>query len=105
LLLVGLVLSMGMAVGGVMLAEYRDKSFHDVDSLRAFTRVPILVRIPLIETKGERMKKVARMSLRTTASVASLVLIIGVFYYLASENEQLVWMLSETKPTAQGQAR
>jgi len=105
LLLMGLVLSFGMAVGGVMLAEYRDKSFHDVDSLRNFTRVPILVRIPLIETKAERMKKVARMSLRTTASVASLVLIVGVFYYLASENEQLVWMLSESKPAAQGQAR
>lgn len=105
LMLVGLVLSIGMAIGGVMLAEYRDRSFHDVDSLRAFTRVPILVRIPMIETKADRARKVARVSLRTTASIASLVLIIGVFSYLASENEQLVWMLSETKPAAQGAAR
>lgn len=105
LLLVGLVLSAGLAIGGVMLAEYRDKSFHDVDSLRAFTRVPILVRIPLIETKSERLAKVARTSLRTTASVVSLVLIIGASYYFASDNEQLVWMLSENKPPTSGAVR
>lgn len=98
LMLVGLVLSAGAAIGGMMLAEYRDKSFHDVDDLRAFTRVPILVRIPKIETPGERRKYIAMFGLRTTASIVSLVAIISLFSYMASENEQLVWMLSENKP-------
>ncbi len=98
LMLVGLVLSMGAAIGGMMLAEYRDKSFHDVDDLRAFTRVPILVRIPKIETPGERRKHIAMFGLRATASIVSLAAIVGLFSYMASENEQLVWMLSETKP-------
>jgi hypothetical protein len=84
----------------MMLAEYRDKSFHDVDELRAFTKVPILVRIPVIATKQERRKKVALAGLRAAASVASLVVIVGASYYLASENEPLVLMLSESKSQA-----
>lgn len=105
LLLMALVLSVGAAVGAVLLVEYRDKSFHDIDDLRAFTRVPILVRIPLIQTKGERRRSVARVGLTSAASVISLVLISGAFYYMASDNEPLVWMLSENKPPAQSQAR
>lgn len=104
LLLMGLALSLGLAAGGVMLAEYRDKSFHDVEELRAFTRVPILVRIPLIETTGERRKKVALVGLRTAASLVSLMAIVGASSYLASDNEQLVWMLSESKPQSQARA-
>jgi hypothetical protein len=30
-----------------------------------------------------------------------LVLIVGVFSYIAWDNDQLVWMLSENKPTPQ----
>jgi hypothetical protein len=75
-----------------------------VEDLRQCTKVPILVRFPLIQTKGERRKAMARVSLQATASVVSLVLIIGAFHYMASENEQLVWMLSENKQP-QPQAR
>ena len=104
IMLMGLVLALGLSVGGVMFLEYRDQSFHGVEDLRQFTKVPILVRIPLIQTKGERRKAMARVSLQATASVVSLVLIIGAFHYMASENEQLVWMLSENKQP-QPQAR
>jgi polysaccharide biosynthesis transport protein len=98
LMLMGVVLALGLSGGGMMLAEYRDQSFHDTEDLRAFTKVPILVRIPLIETDGERRKKFTRLSLQATASLVTLVLIAGAFHYLGSDNEQLVWMLSETKP-------
>ncbi len=102
-MLMGLVLAMGLAVGGMMLAEYRDKSFHDVEELRTFTKVPILVRIPLIQTKAERRKTMARWSLQATVSAISVVLVVGLFHYMASDNEQLVLMLSESKqPPAQG---
>ncbi|ALA59062.1 GumC family protein [Nitrospira moscoviensis] len=95
LYLIGLALSLAIAAGGVMLAEYRDRSFHDVDELRAFTKVPILVRIPLIETKAERRKKAVWAGLRAAVSLVSLAAIVGAFQYLGAENEQLVWMLSE----------
>lgn len=104
LMLMGLALSLGTAIGGMMLMEYRDKSFHDVEDLRLFTRVPILARIPLIETKDERRKKVAMVGVRTAASLVTLALVVGAGLYMAEDNEQLVWMLSETKP-AQPQSR
>jgi polysaccharide biosynthesis transport protein len=101
LILGGLVLSLGLALGGVMWRERHDKSFHDVDGLRAFTRVPILVRIPAIVTKWERRKNYARTTLRATASAVSLVLVVGASCYFGWDNESLVWKLSESKPQPQ----
>jgi cytochrome c oxidase subunit IV len=90
-----LALSFGLSIGAMMLAEQRDQSFHDVESLRAFTKVPVLVRIPEIVTKADRMRSYRRVMFRMVASVISLVLIVGVFSYMAWDNEQLVWTLSE----------
>src|SRR5262249_31158940 len=50
LLLTGLVLSLGLAAGAVVLAEQLDTSFHTVDEVRRFTEVPVLASIPLIVT-------------------------------------------------------
>jgi polysaccharide biosynthesis transport protein len=101
LMLGGLLLSLGFALGGVMWVERRDKTFHDVDSLRSFTRVPILVRIPAIVTTWERRKNYARATLRVAASAVSLVVIVGASYYFGWDNESLVWKLSENKPQQQ----
>jgi polysaccharide biosynthesis transport protein len=101
LILGGLLLSLGFGMGGVMWAERRDKSFHDVDSLRSFTRVPVLVRIPAIVTKWERRKNYARATLRVAASAVSLVVVVGASYYFGWGNESLVWKLSESKPPPQ----
>jgi protein tyrosine kinase modulator len=98
LILGALALSFGLSIGGMMLAEQRDRSFHDVESLRAYTKVPVLVRIPEIVTKADRMRNYRRVVFRATASAISLVLIIGVFSYMAWDNDQLVWMLSENRP-------
>ena len=101
LILGALALSLGLAIGGVMLAEHRDQSFHDVESLRAYTKVPILVRVPAIVTKADRLRNYRRATVRTLASAISLVLIVGVFSYWAWDNEQLVWMLSESRTPQQ----
>lgn len=53
LLLMGLMVSFGAAVGAAMLAEALDTSFHSVDDVRAFTRVPVLVSIPPIVTAAD----------------------------------------------------
>jgi len=98
LILGALALSFGLSFGGIMLAEQRDQSFHDVESLRAFTKVPVLVRIPEIVTKADRLRNYQRVMFRTAASVISIVLIVGVFSYMAWDNEQLVWTLSESRP-------
>lgn len=97
LILGALALSFGLSIGAMMFAEQRDQSFHDVESLRAFTKVPVLVRIPAIVTKADRLRSYRRVMFRTTASVICLVLIVGVFSYMAWDNEQLVWTLSESR--------
>ena len=100
-ILASLVLSFGCSVGTMLLAEHRDRSFHDVDSLRGFTRVPVLVRVPAIVTKADRMRAYRSLTLRTGASLMTLVLIVGLCSYWAWDNESLVWMLSESKPPSQ----
>ena len=93
LILIGLILSAGLAAATVLLAEQRDTSFHKVEDLRAFTKVPVLVSIPRIVTDADRRRSHWQFCLRTTASGLSLVLIIGVTYYVAHGNEPLVWLL------------
>src|SRR4029453_8098754 len=53
--------SVGLAVAAVLLAEKLDTSFHDVDELRAFSNVPVLVSIPKIATKTDLARRAWRM--------------------------------------------
>jgi succinoglycan biosynthesis transport protein ExoP len=94
LLLMALAVSLGLAVGAVVLAEHMDTSFHSVDDLRAFSPVPVLVSIPRIVTHIDLRR--ARWRMRLTAGVAlvSLVMIVGLAYVVAHGNEQLVSFLA-----------
>jgi polysaccharide chain length determinant protein (PEP-CTERM system associated) len=53
LLLMGLMVSVGAAVGAAVVAEALDTSFHTADDVRAFTSVPVLVSIPPITTVAD----------------------------------------------------
>lgn len=52
--LITLVLSLGAAVGGVLLREIQDTSFHRVDDLKKFVKIPVLVSITQIVTDRDR---------------------------------------------------
>ena len=62
--------------------------------------MPILVRIPEIVTKADRLSDYRRFTLRAGASIIGLVLIVGVFSYLPGTTNRLVWTLSETGPAS-----
>lgn len=94
----GLILSLGMAVGAMSLAEQFDTSFHSVDSLRAFTRVPVLASIPLIYSRTDARRRLLRGSAAAASVALGLALIAGASYYVAREYEPLVWMLSGSRP-------
>jgi len=98
LFLGALTVSFGLAVAGMVWVEQRDRSFHDVESLRAHVNVPILVRIPEIVTKADRLRSYRRFTLGAALSVAGLVLLVGAFSYLAKDNEQLVLTLEGRPP-------
>lgn len=91
LLIMGLLLAVLMAGLAVLLIEQFDTSFHSVDDLRQFTRVPVLVAIPRVgPTAGVRWWRMAY----TTASVlVGLTLIATLSAYLARGNEQIVRLL------------
>jgi len=98
LLLFGLMASLGMAVSAIVLAERLDGSFHTVDELRAFTKVPVLVVIPKIVTTADNYRRWRRFLLGCLLAMAGLALIVAICYFIAVDNKQLVLMLVHSRP-------
>jgi len=85
--------SLGLAAGAVVLAEKIDTSFHTIDDLRAFSPVPVLVSIPLIVTHTDRRRRRWHLQLGASAAFVGLVAIVGLAYFAANGNEQLVSLM------------
>ena len=81
LLLLGLIVGVVAAGATAMAADRLDTSFRSVDELRQFSRVPVLVSVPTIQVKGNRLKRAAAgvgwMAL-ATGGVAAIA--IGAFF-------------------------
>lgn len=90
LLAVVFVLSAGLAMGVVVLAEQLDTSFHTLGELRGFTTVPVIASIPRILVEADMRRRRWRMRLASTGTAAALALVVVVAYLLAHENEALV---------------
>jgi polysaccharide chain length determinant protein (PEP-CTERM system associated) len=92
MVVLGLVLSLGLAVLSAVTAEKTDTSFHAIDDLRAFSPTPVLASIPRIATDGD----VRRRRWRTRLGVAALVVGIGglvILSYLAAEHSEQIMSL------------
>ena len=94
LALMGLIVSVGLAVGAMALAEQLDTSFHSVESLRASTRVPVLASIPRIVTRADALKRGLRIGVAAAGLVVVLAAAAGASRYLAREYEPLVFIVS-----------
>jgi polysaccharide chain length determinant protein (PEP-CTERM system associated) len=94
LLLMGLLLAAAAAAAVVLGAEQLDMSFHNVDEVREFTRVPVLVSIPRIP--ASRAHRAMRAVLATASLVGVVALAAGLSAHFASGNEQLVRLLVRT---------
>ena len=95
LLAMGLALAAGLAVAGVVLAEQMDTSFHSVEDLRSFTRVPILARISRIVTPADMRRRRRRAGLATAGAVGGLALIVVASYGIATYGQILLALLLE----------
>lgn len=95
LILMSFVAALGFAAGAVLLAEHLDTSFHGVDELRAFTRVPVLASIPHIVTRGDTWRRRLRMGAGAVLTGIGLTLIVRGTHDLGRVGEQLVWMLAQ----------
>ena len=94
LLLMGLMMSVGAAVGVVLLAETRDRSFHTVDDVRAFTSVPVLVSVPPIVTEADARRRRLQFGLAAFATGLGVATVVAVSAYFARSNDLLVRILT-----------
>jgi uncharacterized protein involved in exopolysaccharide biosynthesis len=83
------MVSLGLAVGAVVLAEELDTSFHNRESLRGFTRVPVF-GLPRIVLETDVRQRRWRFRLAATGTALGLFLIVAISYFFAHGNERLL---------------
>ena len=93
-LVTGLALSLGLAAAAVILSEQMDTSFHSVDELRAFTRVPVLVSIPSIVTARDVWRRRRRARLATALAVLMLTVLAAGSHLAGRGNATLAALVS-----------
>jgi polysaccharide chain length determinant protein (PEP-CTERM system associated) len=94
LLLMGLLLAAGAAAAAVLASEQMDSSFHSLDELRRFTRVPVLASIPAIDSAAGRRRAYVVVAVVSALVVIGLAGAASARY--AHGNEQLVRLLART---------
>ena len=88
------MLALGGATVAVVLAEHIDTSFHTLDDLRAFTKVPVLASVPRIVRATDTARQARQRWLATALITLGLVLFVVVLHRLAAGNYFLVEALS-----------
>jgi polysaccharide chain length determinant protein (PEP-CTERM system associated) len=91
LILMGILLALAAAVALVLASEQFDASFHDVDDIREFTSVPVLVSIPPIGPVPFKRRLFA--GLATVSTIAIIALIATASAYFAHGNDQLARLI------------
>lgn len=94
MMLFALAASLAFAVGVVAIAERLDTSFHTVDDLRAFTKVPVLLSIPLLSTRVDRARKRRRFAGKALLTVVGIAMVGAVAWLFAHGNIDLVQLLA-----------
>jgi hypothetical protein len=89
-----LALSLGAAALVAMLRERLDTSFHTVDDLRAFSRVPVITGIPPLVTDRDLRQRRWRLGLVTISLVVGIGIATSGSYLYAHNSEQLTRLLS-----------
>jgi uncharacterized protein involved in exopolysaccharide biosynthesis len=94
LMAIATVLSLGLGVLAVVVAEHIDTSFHSADDLRAFAPVSVLVSIPWVVTAVGLRRKQARLRTAVVLGCLGIGALVGASYAIAHGNEQVVWLLT-----------
>jgi polysaccharide chain length determinant protein (PEP-CTERM system associated) len=94
LLLGVLVAAAGAGLAAVVLAEQADTSFHSVDDVRSFTRVPVLVSIPTIAAAEDAVRRRRRRRLAAAAVIVVAGLLSQATFAMTRGTEQAVLALA-----------
>lgn len=96
LIAIAVLLAIGLGAGAALVAERLDTSFHAIDDLRAFTRVPVLAGVPPLATPGDVARSRRRFGLAAVTLAVGLVVVGSASYMAARNDEQLTRTLSGT---------
>src|SRR5687767_8398563 len=91
LLMMGCILALVLAFIAVLAVEQFDTTFHNIDELRQFTRIPVLASIPRMYPKPTT--RVLRWAAATGCLAAVLFVVVTLSIRMAQDNEQLVRLL------------
>lgn len=94
LVLIALLLSIGIAAAAVFTTEQLNVSFHSVDELRAFTRLPVLATVPQIVTPVDAWKDRFRFGFVSLSVVAATLITAEMARLLGHGSTQFVWMIA-----------
>lgn len=94
LIVMGFILSVGFAAGLVFLREQFDTSFHTLQEVRAYTKLPVLGSIARIETTREKFRHAFRNLAIGAGMVACIIVLVVVARNVGQDGEELVWMLA-----------
>jgi polysaccharide biosynthesis transport protein len=95
LLFVSLAFGLGLGAATIFVSELLDHSFHSLDDLREFSRVPVLACIPQIVTNGDARAARLRFSRVMVSMAVALTGIIVSSYILSHENHELVAIVAK----------
>ena len=95
LILLGTLLSLALAAGAIFLAEQLDTSFHTVEELQVFTKIPVLARIPRIDTAGDKLRRRWRFGVLTLSTTMIFLVAVEIAAVIGRNNQVLVWMLTK----------
>ena len=95
LLFVSLAFALGLGAATIFASELFDHSFHSLDDLRGFSRVPVLACIPQIVTNGDTRSARLRFTRVMVSMAVALTGIIVSSYILSHENHELVAVVAK----------
>jgi polysaccharide chain length determinant protein (PEP-CTERM system associated) len=93
ILVAALIFAIGAGIAAAVAAERLDTSFHSVDELRSFTRVPVLASIPQIRTSSDRWSSYLRSAMYVGATCAVLISLGFVVFHFAQGSDQVAQLL------------
>jgi polysaccharide chain length determinant protein (PEP-CTERM system associated) len=91
LLMMGFIVALVLAFVAILAVEQFDTTFHNIDELRSFTRVPVLASIPRMYPKP--VTRILRTAAATGCLAAVLFVVVTLSIRMAQDNEQLVRLL------------
>jgi hypothetical protein len=89
-----LILSLGFATALAFMAEQFDTSFHTLQEVRAYTKLPVLGSIARIETTREKFRHAFRNLAIGAGMTACIIVLVIAASNIGESGEQLVWMLA-----------